>query len=233
MTDSLGDRIKAYEFVNRNYLCRKVPVIIRVDGKCFSNFPKKLNKPFDKNFINCMVEAAKKTAEQIQCFKLCYVQSDEATFLLTDYDDINTQGWFDYNISKLISISAAYMSVFFNSEYREYNSDFCHNVVFDSRVFNIPKEDVANSFLWRMKDYERNSIFMYARSLFSHKELYNKKREDIHEMLHNIGKNWTTDLTDQEKNGTFIINTKENGIVEDCSILPKYEYIEKILREFI
>ncbi len=232
MIDSLGDRIKNYEFVNKNFLCRKIPVIIRVDGKNFSNFPKKLNKPFDKNFIETMVNAAKRTAEQIQGFKMCYIQSDEVSFLLTDYDKIETQGWFDYNISKLISISAAMMSVIFNSEYN-YKTGFCPNIIFDSRVFNIPKEDVANSFLWRMKDYERNSIFMYARSLFSHKELNNKKREEMHEMLYKIGKNWTTDLTDQEKNGTFIINTKENGIIEDCTILPKYEYIEKIIREFI
>ena len=84
-----------------------------------------------------------------------------------------------------------------------------------------------------MKDYNRNSIQMYARSIFSHKELNNKNNEDIHEMLYKVGKNWTTDLTDQEKNGTFLINTKENGIIESSTILPKYECIEKLVKEFI
>ncbi len=232
MNDSLSDRIKEYEFVNRSYLVKKVPVIIRIDGKCFSNFTRKLEKPFDMKFMSSMLNAAKRTAEQIQGFKLAFIQSDEVSFLLTDYENIETQGWFNYNVSKLISISAAYMSVYFNSEWR-YKTDFCPNIVFDSRVFNIPKEDVANCFLWRMKDYNRNSIQMYARSIFSHKELNNKNNEDIHEMLYKVGKNWTTDLTDQEKNGTFLINTKENGIIESSTILPKYECIEKLVKEFI
>ena len=36
--DSLGDRMKRYEYVSRNYLTRRVPVIIRIDGKAFHTF---------------------------------------------------------------------------------------------------------------------------------------------------------------------------------------------------
>lgn len=36
--DSLGDRMKQnYEYVPRTYLTRRVPVIIRLDGKAFHN----------------------------------------------------------------------------------------------------------------------------------------------------------------------------------------------------
>ena len=38
--DSLGDRMKRYEYVSRNYLTRRVPVIIRIDGKAFHTFEK-------------------------------------------------------------------------------------------------------------------------------------------------------------------------------------------------
>lgn len=31
--DSLGDRMKTYEYVTRNYLTRRTPAIIRLDGK--------------------------------------------------------------------------------------------------------------------------------------------------------------------------------------------------------
>lgn len=34
--DSLGDRMKGYEGVSRNFLTRRVPAIIRLDGKAFS-----------------------------------------------------------------------------------------------------------------------------------------------------------------------------------------------------
>lgn len=45
--DSLGDRMKGYEGVSRNFLTRRVPAIIRLDGKAFHTFTKGMEKPFD------------------------------------------------------------------------------------------------------------------------------------------------------------------------------------------
>ncbi len=229
--ETLSNRMKKYEFINRNYLIKKIPVIIRLDGRSFHSFTRGCNKPFDKNIMNSMVNASLKLFEEIQGCKLSYIQSDEVSFLLTDFEDINTQGWFDYNISKLISISASLMSVYFNEEFCLTSNDRT-TAVFDSRCFNIPREEVSNYFLFRAKDWERNSIQMYAQSLFSHKQLQNKKKNDIHEMLYSIGKNWTNDLTDQQKNGTFLIKT-ENGIEKRTNILPHFENINEIVKEFV
>ena len=49
----------------------------------------------------------------------------------------------------------------------------------------------------------RNSIQMFARAYFSHKQLHKKKTADIHEMLHNKGLNWA-DLTPEWKNGMSV-----------------------------
>ena len=54
MQDSLGDRMKRYENVNRTYLTRRTPVIIRVDGKAFHTFTKAFQKPFDNFMIRAM-----------------------------------------------------------------------------------------------------------------------------------------------------------------------------------
>lgn len=35
---SLGERMKEYERVSRNFLMRKNPVLIRLDGKAFHSF---------------------------------------------------------------------------------------------------------------------------------------------------------------------------------------------------
>lgn len=43
--------------------------------------------------------------------------------------------------------------------------------LFDSRCFNIPKEEVTNLIYWRQLDATRNSIQMVAQANFSHKEL--------------------------------------------------------------
>ena len=36
--DNLGDRMKTYENVTRAHLVRRMPVIIRLDGKAFHSF---------------------------------------------------------------------------------------------------------------------------------------------------------------------------------------------------
>jgi tRNA(His) 5'-end guanylyltransferase len=74
--------------------------------------------------------------------------------------------------------------------------------VFDARAFQCPKNDVANVFLWRIRDWERNSLNMFCRGFFSHKQLIGKKASERHEMLHGIGENWA-DLPLVAKNGTF------------------------------
>ena len=222
----LADRIKKYEKTFCYSALKRMPLIIRVDGRAFHTFTKSLHKPFDRNLMDAMVKSALYVAKDMQGFKAAYIQSDEATFCLTDYDTFETEGWFDYELPKVISISAAMMSVAFNKFYRTDKMP-----VFDSRAFTVPKEEVCNVLVWRAKDWERNSLQMYSRSFFSHRELHGKKRDDMHEMLHSIGKSWTIDLSDREKNGTFLLNT-ENGIVVRSDILPVYESINKATRHY-
>jgi len=233
MVDSLGDRIKSYENVYRKHLIKRMPVMVRVDGKSFHTFTKDFEKPFDRNIISAMSLAAKRVASDMQGFKAAYIQSDEATFLITDYDDINTEGWFNYNHDKIVSISASLISVSFNDILACLTNTFGRSLaLFDSRAFNVPREDVVNAFLWRCQDWKRNSLQMYARSIFSHKELHNKNQSDMYEMLHQKGKNWATDLTDVQKNGTFLIKT-EDGIESKYDIFPSYSDIAKVIDPLI
>lgn len=229
----IGDRMKEfYENRYRFYLTRRTPVIIRVDLRAGHSFTKDFQKPFDSKFINSMFQAAYETAKEIQGFKLAYIQSDEASFLLTDYDDLQTDAWFGYNKSKIETITASTFSVEFNCEIQEYLLlDYgisTRRAVFDARSFNLPKEEVVNYFLWRAKDWERNSLQMYCRNFFSDKQMHNKSREDQHELLFSIGKNWANDLSLIEKNGTYLINT-DTGIHTNFVTKPNYEDISRLL----
>lgn len=220
---SLGDRIKRYEKTFSYSTLRRMPVMIRVDGRAFHALTRGMVKPFDSTLMAAMVASAVDTARDMQGFKAAYIQSDEATFCLTDYDTIDTQGWFDYDLSKMVSLSAALMSVAFNSHFPTDKRP-----VFDSRAFTLPTDDVVNAFLWRAKDWERNSLQMYCRAFFSHKQLHLKKRADMHEMLRGIGKNWATDLTKQERNGTFLVLT-DGKITTRTDILPTYEAVNEAI----
>jgi tRNA(His) 5'-end guanylyltransferase len=201
MTDSLGDRIKRYESVSSPKLLPRTPLFIRVDGKAFHSWTRALDRPFDGSFIRAMVQAARYTAAEMQGFKLGYVQSDEATFMLSDYDSEQSQGWFGYELNKIVSVSASLFAAAFNTS-------VCGAVAgklatFDSRAFSVPLDDAPNVFVWRQKDWGRNSVQMLTRAHFSHRELTGKKTSDMHEMLHSKGINWA-DLPAQLKNGTFI-----------------------------
>jgi len=232
--NSLSFRMKRYEKVSSPELYRKMPVIVRVDGRAFHTFTRKFKRPYDINFIEAMLSAARAVAEDMQGFKIGYVQSDEASFLLTDYDNIESQPWFNNDLSKIVSIASSLMSVYFNSYiYKNITMEQINEqAVFDARAFNLPKEEVANYFLFRSKDWERNSLQMYARSIFSHKELNGKKRKDIHEMLHIKGRNWTKDVPLQEKNGTFFYKGKIE-LINKIDILPNYESVSALVETFI
>lgn len=200
---NLGDRIKGYEKTFDYKLVKRMPLIVRVDGRAFHTFTKGCKRPFDDKLHNAMINAAYDVASDMQGFKAAYVQSDEVTFLLTDYDNLETMGWFDYELSKIVSITAALMSVAFN---KHYGTDKDTMPVFDSRAFTVPVDEVVNTFLWRCQDWKRNSLQMYSRAFFTHKELHKKNQNDMQLMLEGIGKSWHEDLTEAQQYGTFLLN---------------------------
>lgn len=197
---NIGDRIKRYEKASDFKLLPRSPLFIRVDGKAFHTFTNGCEKPYDQRLIDAMVFAAERTAKEMSGFVAAYIQSDECTFMLADYESFGTQGWFNYELNKVVSISASAYTAYFNSFYRGNKLG-----LFDSRAFTVPLEDAPNVFVWRQRDWERNSIQMLARAHFSHKECNNKKVPELHEMLYGIGVNWAN-LSDQHKNGTFLFN---------------------------
>lgn len=224
MPDAIGDRFKTnYEKPCRFYLTRRTPVVIRVDGRAFHTFTRGLEKPFSYSFIAAMQYAAMVTMEEMQGFKLGYIQSDEASFVLTDYDSLQTQPWFGYNKAKIETTTASLMTAYFGRALRL--KGLKEIATFDARAFNVPESEVANYFLWRALDWNRNSIQMYARSIFSHAELQNKSCADIHDMLHARGRDWAHCCSDVEKNGTFIIGP---GCEVREDVRPTYPDIAKL-----
>ena len=107
-------RMKKYEYVTRNYLYTRTPVIIRVDGKAFHTFTKGLIRPFDEILSQSMQYTMEKMCENIQGCVLGYTQSDEISFVLVDYQTLETSPWFDYNIQKCTSVASSMATMYFN-----------------------------------------------------------------------------------------------------------------------
>ena len=168
MKDTLGTRMKEnYENCTRYYLPKRTNTIIRIDGKAFHSFTRNCEKPYDEHFMNAMNFTAENLLKSIQGSVFAYVQSDEISILLQDYENEKTLAWLNGNIQKIASISASIATGYFNEYYRSDKIAF-----FDSRAFTIcDNVEVYNYFLWRLNDCVRNSIQSLAHTLFSHKEL--------------------------------------------------------------
>lgn len=228
-TDSLGDRMKGYEDTFRHYLPGRMPAIVRVDGKAFHTFTRGLQKSFDHSFVNAMWNTAIKLCEELQGVKLAYWQSDEISLLLTDYDTLTTQAWFDKNIQKMVSVSASIATANFNRQFKTLTE--AH---FDSRVFVLSKEEVCNYFLWRQQDATRNSINSVGQAYFSHKQLMNKNTDQVQDLLFKEkGINWNDLPTWQKRGACVIINSKGQWEVDgnvpifsqDRNYIKKFVYI--------
>jgi tRNA(His) 5'-end guanylyltransferase len=199
--DDLSIRMKTYyESRTKQFLTRRTYTMLRIDGKAFHTYTKGLERPFDSALISDMNDTTKFLCENIQGAKVGYVQSDEISILLTDFDKLTTDAWFDYNVQKMTSVSASYATGYFN-QLRPDKLAF-----FDSRVFQLPtRTEVFNYFLWRQKDCVRNSISSVAQANFSQKELHGKTTNMMQEMLFSEkGINWN-DFHSREKRGMFYV----------------------------
>ena len=164
-----------------------------------------MDRPWDEWFVDCMQQTALKLCENIQCAVFGYVQSDEISILLIDWNKYNTTQFFDGKIQKICSIAASMATAHFNNGIKGKYSN--KTGMFDARVFNIPEHDVVNNFLWRQQDCTRNSIQMLARSQFSHKECHRKNTSQLQDMLMEKGINWN-DIPTHLKRGTAIVRKK-------------------------
>ena len=256
--DKLGDRMKTnYEEVYKFKLTRRTPVIIRLDGKAFHTFTRGFQKPFDEILIKSMQDTMKYLCQNIQGCVLGYTQSDEITLVLIDYKKLNSEAWFDYEVQKLSSVSAS-MATFAFNKFFEYNVEkfkeemkdltieidqkylntlencIEKGAMFDSRCFNIPREEVTNCILWRQQDATRNSIQMLAQHFFPQKVIDNRSNNELQDMLFTQkGINWN-DLPTYQKRGSCCIKNEEGYWKIDLNI-PKFvnegrNYIENLIQ---
>ncbi|MCM1217336.1 MAG: tRNA(His) guanylyltransferase Thg1 family protein [Lachnospiraceae bacterium] len=245
--DKLGSRMKSfYEEIPRTRLIRRIPVAIHLDGRSFHTFTKNFEKPFDKVLHTAMNLTTKHLCENIQGCVLGYTQSDEITLILID---LNTDAWFNYEVQKMCSISASMATFAFNRIFGEMVSRYhepsdipvtpahleaCKKgATFDSRCFNIPREEVTNLIYWRQQDAIRNSVQQVAQAYFPHSQLLNKNILQVKDLLLKEKRISWNDFPIQYQRGVCCIKDS-NGWHLDTSI-PVFigenrKYIECLIK---
>ena len=203
---SLGDRMKEYESVPKIVLTRRMPLIVRIDGRAFHTWTQGLDKPWDLVLEQAFWCTCLFLCKEISGTKLTYSQSDEISLLVTDYDQLGTQPWFGKELQKVVSVAASLTTAYFNSLWGGTRNP----ATFDARAFVLPKEEVCNYFIWRQQDATKNSVSSLARAHFPHKRLQNlsgPQKQDL--LFKEKGINWD-DIETYRKRG-FCIMRNENG----------------------
>lgn len=124
----LSDRMKQYETEFNYKILPTEAFVIRLDGRSFSKFTKKLFKPFDMNFVKAMSLTMRDLVKKFEA-QTGYTHSDEITLVFnskcTDEDyqlvlsgqieptQINYHT-FDGRVQKLLTLTSSYCSVRFN-----------------------------------------------------------------------------------------------------------------------
>lgn len=218
---SLADRMKRYENISEWKLPRRIPVILRLDIRAgHTCITKMFGKYYSENFYAIMGKVAEAVQKEIQGCSFAYSQSDEISFLLTDYQTIKTEPWFGYDARKLISISAGLASAHMSCLSLKF-------FVFDARAFSLPQDEVVNYFIWRQRDATRNAILFAGYEYFSHKQLFEKNCNQIQEMLfQEKGINFN-DYSTMRKRGFCVVDGR---VDTEIPIFSKdREYVERFV----
>lgn len=243
---------KEFEAINLAYrsssdfrLDKNQPIIMMLDGRAFSKFCKRFNKPFDEWFIKTMNETTQYLCKNIQNAVFGFTQSDEISIYIKPCDE-RTQPWFDARVSKMTSIAASMASTYFlralihntlsNNEstdmmcgkefdWEEYipNHDLLQ---FDCKVWNVPSQtEVEDWFVYRQRDCIRNSKSQFAQAYLSHKELLNLSCDDMISKVENEkGMIWS-ELPEGLKYGRFTQKISQNFINDNNESYIRSVYI--------
>ena len=143
---SLEKRMRALEYFHDLRLLLGAWPVVRVDGRSFSRFTERFEKPYDETFRDLMLATAKTLLEELHGL-YAYTQSDEISMLFPPTWDL-----FDREVEKIVSVSAGIASAAFTHQAGE-------SAHFDSRVWlGVDSALVLDYFHWRQMDAARNAL---------------------------------------------------------------------------
>lgn len=215
--DGFGDRMKDYEqrWAGERLL-PLLPICIRLDGKNFSKFTQKMEKPFDLRLMETMQYTTKKLVEETNAL-VGYTQSDEISLILYS-DNRTSQVFFDGKLQKITSVLASMCTFYFQEGLRKFYPFYANKTCFfDCRTWNVPtKEEAVNTILWRELDATKNSISSAARVYFSHKRLHKLTGAEMQELLWQERHiNWNDYPADFKRGSYFLRRTVSKKLTED------------------
>jgi tRNA(His) 5'-end guanylyltransferase len=220
--EKMGDWCK---FLEKNFtpeiMIPTLPVIIRLDGNNFHNWTKGLNRPFEENLTDLMIDTTKFLVKETNAV-IGYTQSDEITLILYSSDRASSI-YHDGKKQKILSKLTAKCTQYFNDKRKEYLPNHNKNAIFDCRIYQVPSlHDACVQLLWRENDAIKNSIYMLAYTMYSENELFKINSTQLKDkMLVEKNVDWNK-LPSKFRKGSYVrrINTSRPFTKEELLSLP-------------
>lgn len=189
--DDLGDRIKSYESQETHRrLMPGIPIYARLDGRSFSKFTKHMARPYDELMSATMLHVTKHVV-QASGATLGYTASDEISLAWVP-DDHTQELWFGGKIHKWHSVLASMVTCAFVQGVVQHFPNAAELLTlmpqFDCRVMQVPNlHELANCFLWRNLDAQKNAISQAAHVHLGHAACDHKNSAEKLMMLREQG----------------------------------------------
>ncbi|RAP44291.1 MAG: hypothetical protein BZ135_08585 [Methanosphaera sp. rholeuAM6] len=188
--------MKNYEQFSNIKIIPDNSLILRIDGRKFSNYTKKLKleKPFDERLRDIFIEVSKDLINEFNPERI-YTFSDELNIIFKEIP-------FNGRVEKIDSVIASFVTasfmkhLFLNNEKFDVDVTALKPVSFDCRIIQTSNHS-KDYFKWRQDEAWRNCLNSYAQSILNKTHsnsqtseiLFKLKKSDIHELLYENGIN--------------------------------------------
>lgn len=246
---NLEDKCQYYRGLTDYRILPNRDILVMLDGKNFSKLIKNnFKKPFDDDFIDMMNKTAQFLCENVQGCKFAYVQSDEISLLITDYETSETDTLFGGRLCKIQSILSSLATSEFNRQFilNKLSNKFNDSIdvvfaevydsinkmklaQFDCKCWVVPNQNDAFAwFLYRQLDCVKNSKQQTAQTYIPHKQLVGHSAdEQIQMCIDQKIVDWNF-FDDKYKYGRFVYKVKK----ELSTTLPNGETINYTRNKF-
>jgi tRNA(His) 5'-end guanylyltransferase len=157
---NLANRMEGYENLSQIKLLPKLPIIIKVNGRGFQKITSLLEKPFDQEFSNCMLQTMNTLCIEIGGASFAYTYNDEIIIIARNDQSPDTESWYDNNVQKIISTVASIATLQFTNNCLISKLEISNSPSFIVNTFVVPNYvEAANYIINKQLQNLHTSVF--------------------------------------------------------------------------
>lgn len=195
MTIKLKDRIDAYREASEYRITPRLPIVIVMNGRAFSNLTSLLEKPYDAKLAECFLSTMHRLCIEVEGTIFAYHHSDEIVLLVRNDQTMDTLPWLGNKLQKVCSITASIATEHFNSCADAIDLNLIGDPHFAAQVFPVPNDKEAiNTMVFK----QQQNLFTSIQFACYYGMIKMHDKNTIKEMLSGLNIDEKVDLLQQE-----------------------------------